>query len=106
MKTFILAIGLLLVPSLNPVIYAEDTKTIQSKGVIGCLTEDALDEFATAAINKDRRQGMELLQSGQCFSISGRPYSIVDFGFFVTEIRVYTENGSVRLFTKTEFVHQ
>ena len=99
-----LILGVFLVTLLPLVSVADNTKTINAKGVVGCLSEEALDEFMTAATNNDRRQGMELLQSGLCFGITGRPYSIVDLGFLVTEIRVYTENGSVRLFVPTRFV--
>ena len=106
MKTFVLAVVLMIVPTLSHVALAEDTKTIQTKGAVGCLSEDALDEFITAASNNDRRHGNELLLSGLCFGVSGRPYAIVDLGFMVTEIRVFTPNGSVRLFVPTEFVHE
>ena len=84
----------------------EDRNTIRTKGAVGCLTEDALDEFLTAATNRDRRHGRELLASGLCFGISGQSYALLDLGFLVTEIRVFTENGSVRLFVPTEFVRE
>ncbi len=106
MRTFVLAVVLcvlIIIPTGSHVALADNTKTIQTKGAVGCISESALDEFVTAANNKDRRHGQELMSSGLCFFITGRSYSIVDKGFFTTEIRVYTENGSVRLFVPSEF---
>ena len=104
MRTLCLAIILTLIPVWSGTALADNTKTIQKKGAVGCLTEDFLDEFITALSNNDRRHAGELLESALCFGITGRPYSIVDLGFMTTEIRVYTENGSVRLFVQTQFV--
>ncbi|MFD2741477.1 hypothetical protein ACFSUD_18040 [Sulfitobacter aestuarii] len=72
-------------------------------GYVGCITEDALDEFITAAVNDDNRQ-MQALLGVSCMPIGGLEYSMVDRGFMTSEIRVYTGQGSVRLFTPSEAV--
>ena len=55
----------------------------------GCLSENALDEFIGAAIEKDYRQMQALMEALLCFNLKGLEYSTVDFGFAVSKIRVY-----------------
>lgn len=68
---------------------------------VGCLTKSALDEFTTAAINKDFRQ-MEALLGKTCVAIKGREYSIVKSGFIKSQIRVYAGGSSVVLWVPSE----
>ncbi|WP_110815833.1 hypothetical protein [Pseudoroseicyclus aestuarii] len=72
------------------------------EGFVGCITEDALDEFISAAVNDDMRQMQTLLSAGLCAPIGGREFSMIDRGFITSEIRVYTDSGSVALFTPSE----
>nr|BDD48220.1 hypothetical protein 3 [bacterium] len=67
----------------------------------GCLTPDLLDEFITAASNKDLRQINALLGQG-CFNIEGREYSVIDRGFMTSKIRVYVGGSSLKLYTVSE----
>lgn len=68
---------------------------------VGCVTEESLDEFITAAVNEDHRQ-MEALLGVVCMPIGGREFSMVDRGFTVSQIRVYVGSDSVVLFTPAE----
>lgn len=68
---------------------------------VGCTTENALDEFTMAAVNRDRRQ-MEALIGVSCLPINGLEYSVVDRGFITSEIRVYVGSDSIRVFTPSE----
>ncbi|MEP2990907.1 MAG: hypothetical protein ABJO88_18280 [Parasphingorhabdus sp.] len=70
-------------------------------GYVGCVTEETLDEFTSAAVNGDQRQ-MQALLGVSCVSIGGREFSMVDRGFLVSEIRVYFGGDSVLLFTPAE----
>ena len=72
-------------------------------GYVGCITEDALDEFITAAVNDDERH-MRTLIGAVCLPIGGLEFSMVDRGFLTSEIRVYTSQGSIRVFTPSEAV--
>ena len=75
--------------------------TIKQDLAFGCITEEALDEFTGAAIDKDTKQMKALLRSLQCFSITGRQYSTIDVGILTSKIRVYAGGGSVVLFVHT-----
>ncbi|TPW26045.1 hypothetical protein [Pararhizobium mangrovi] len=68
---------------------------------VGCLNSDMLDEFTTAAVNKDARQMAALFNHG-CYSIEGREYSVVDRGFITSTIRVYAGGGSIKLIAPSE----
>lgn len=70
-------------------------------GYVGCVTEDSLDEFITAAVNDDERQ-MNALLGVSCIAIGGFDYSMVDQGFITSEIRVYVGSDSVNVFTPAE----
>lgn len=70
-------------------------------GYVGCVTEDALDEFISASVAGDQRQVQALLGT-LCAPIGGLEYSMVDRGILVSEIRVYIGSDSVRLFTVAE----
>ncbi|MGV3550162.1 hypothetical protein [Rhizobium sp.] len=72
-------------------------------GYPGCITEDLLSQFTNASVTNDER-GMSHLETQGCFrSVKSLPYSMVDYGFAVSEIRVYLDDGeAVRLFVPTE----
>lgn len=67
----------------------------------GCLTKDGLKEFVTAANNNDTRH-MQALLGTECFPIQGLRFSMVDQGLMNSQIRVYTDEGSVLLWTATK----
>lgn len=67
----------------------------------GCLTEEGLSEFITAATKRDT-QHMNALLGTECFPLDGREFSVVDRGFTKTQIRVYAGGGSVLLWTVNE----
>jgi hypothetical protein len=95
MKVMIISLIVLLATS------AATAATI-SGNYVGCLSEEALDEFITSAVNKDYRQAQALFDSHQCFSLQGREFSMVDRGFTQSKIRVYAGEGSIVLWTVTE----
>ena len=90
----------LAVVALVPTTVAAKSGTIRGP-YVGCVTDSLLDEFVGAAGEKDYQQ-MNALLNRICFNIEGRRYSTVDVGFFTSEIRIYTEGGSVVLFTVNE----
>ena len=73
---------------------------------VGCLSENALDEFIDAAIAKDYRQMQALMRSRLCFNLKGREYSTVDVGFVTSKIRVYAGGGSVVLHVPTKAIRK
>ena len=73
-----------------------------TRAFAGCLSEDALDEMLTAASHKDFRQMSVLLDSGYCQSIKGRSYSVESMGLMTSRIRVYSDEGSILLYTPSE----
>lgn len=77
-------------------------KTI-SGAYVGCVSEDALSEFITAAVNEDYRQ-MRALTGTMCISIDGMEYSVVDRGWSRSQIRVYANGSSALLWTVSEAV--
>ena len=72
-----------------------------NQGFVGCITEDALSEFISAAVKNDTRQ-MQALIGSTCVPIGGLEYSMVDQGFITSEIRVYVGSDSLRVFTPAE----
>lgn len=86
----------------SSVAFAGKAARIQ-EGYVGCITDEALDEFIGAAIDKNQRQMDSLSASGQCFYIGGLEFDYVDAGFMTSEIRVYVPGGgSLVLFIPTE----
>ena len=77
-----------------------NAKTI-TDDYVGCVSKQALNEFTTAAINKDYRQ-MSALLNKTCFQIKGREFSVVKAGFVKSQIRVYAGSGSVVLWVPSE----
>jgi hypothetical protein len=74
---------------------------IKGDAYVGCITEEALDEFMTAAMNNDLRQ-IETLIGVTCAQISGLEYSMIDRGILRSKVRVYFGNDSVVLYTVAE----
>ena len=104
MQTSIFAIVLVAILVL-PVLAWARSGTIKSD-YVGCLSENALDEFIGAAVEKDYRQMQVLVEARLCFSLKGREYSTVDVGFVTSKIRVYAGGGSVVLYVPTEAIRK
>lgn len=77
-----------------------DAKTIE-QGYVGCVDDASLDEFITAATNKDMRQ-IEALLGTSCFHVGGLEFSMVDRGLLRSTIRVYVKNTSAILLVPAE----
>ena len=71
---------------------------------VGCLTAEAYDEFATAALHDDLKQAQALFDPPHrvCVSIAGREFSIIEPGLLTTKIRVYVGDASIVLWTAPE----
>jgi hypothetical protein len=71
------------------------------RGLIGCVSEDLLDELLTY-INKNDRSGMmHLLGSGKCMLLKvGEPVSVISPGFMTATIRY----KGVKLYTPSEAI--
>ena len=106
MTSALILMSLVLLVGWGSVPPAEAKKgTITQKFAVGCISEDALDEYTGAILDRDMDQVKALLQSAQCFLITGRKYSTIDVGFVTTTIRVYAGGGSIVLIVPTEYVH-
>lgn len=70
-------------------------------GYAGCLTKEALDEFTTAVVNKDRRQ-MDALIGVSCVPVGGFEFSVADRGILKTQVRVYVGDKSILLWVPSE----
>ena len=71
-----------------------------------CLTEELLDEFTSAVVNKDERQFNYLLKNGCIIAKSGVPISILDRGWTISKVRVYVGDTSIILWTYNENIVQ
>lgn len=74
---------------------------INSGGYVGCVTEDALDEFMSAAVKNDEKQ-MNALLGNTCAPIGGLEYSMVDAGIMTSQVRVYFGSDSAVVYTVAE----
>ena len=71
------------------------------KGLIGCVSEDLLDEFITYANKRDQSGMMQLLVSGKCMLLKfGDPVSVISPGFMTATIRY----KGVKLYTPSEAI--
>lgn len=99
MKRLAIVLGLALTPvlvsakGLNP-------------GYVGCISEDALDEFTRAAVTKDER-GMKYLIGKKCLytsQLTSLDTSILDRGFVTSKVRVYLGKDAIELYVPSEAV--
>ena len=98
MKVKHIAFALLLCTTfLATTVQAETIK----RGMIGCVSEDLLDELLTY-INKGDRSGMtQLVISGKCMLLKvGDPVSVISPGFMTATIRY----KGVKLYTPSEAI--
>ncbi|WP_417539985.1 hypothetical protein [Marinobacter sp.] len=81
--------------------------SLKDGGYVGCVTEDYLDQFISAAVGSDTK-GMEFLMSGyKCVPLSSKfEISVLDTGFTVSQVRVYAGGGAVELWTVNEAIQR
>ena len=71
-------------------------------GYPACITEEMLDEFISAHINKDQ-QALEYLMSHGCvLAKPGIRISVVDGSWTVSKVRAYVDDTSFILWTPNE----
>ena len=70
---------------------------------VGCITEDLLTEFNSAASNKDQLHIAALLASS-CMHLQGVSYSVVDGGYSRSRIRVYAGTDSLLVWVPTKAI--
>ena len=68
---------------------------------IGCLTEKYLDQLGRAIHSNDTRL-RDSLMGKVCVLIKGYPFSMLDSGMLVSEIRVYVGDDHIDLFVPAE----
>lgn len=69
-------------------------------GDAACLTKDLYDQFLDAAVQNDRRAAEYLMDNGCLILRAGLPASVLDLGFMGwAQVRIYTDEGAVTLFT-------
>ncbi len=72
------------------------------RGLMGCVSEELLDELLTYINKKDNSSMMQLLVSGKCTLLKvGDPVSVISPGFMTATIRykgvkLYTPSESIR----------
>lgn len=73
---------------------------------VACLTEERLSEVHGAIARDDLRQAEAIIATDQCFILDGQEFSVVDRGFFTSEIRVYIGGTSGLVFISTESISE
>lgn len=74
---------------------------IIKKGLIGCVSEDLLDELLTYINKRDQSGMMQLLVSGKCMLLKvGDPVSVISPGFMTATIRY----KGIKLYTPSEAI--
>ena len=68
---------------------------------IGCLTEQSLDQLFSAINSNDARL-RDSLMGVVCVPIQGYPFSMLDSGFLVSQIRIYVNDTHIDLFVPAE----
>lgn len=73
---------------------------------VGCVSEEALDQFTQALVKKDQR-GMDYLLSTRCVPTSSKfPISVIDYGVMTTKYRVYIGSEAIELYSPTEAIQR
>ncbi|QNB11565.1 hypothetical protein G5S35_08225 [Paraburkholderia tropica] len=73
-------------------------------GYVACTSEESLDEFVQAAVQKDR-DGMKYMLGKTCLqtdSMANLKVSLLKPGFTVVKIRVYVQDDAVVLWAPRE----
>jgi len=91
-------IALVAVATVVPMSVSADTI---KRNMLGCITEDLLDEALGYASKQDTKGMVQLVVSGQCFMLkAGDTVSVIRPGFTVATIR----RDGVKLFTPAEAI--
>lgn len=97
LKNFISIFFVLLIFSFAIPSQAETIK----RGLIGCVSEELLDELLTYIRKSDQGGMMQLMRSGQCMMLKvGEPVSVISPGFMTATIRY----KGVKLYTPSEAI--
>lgn len=81
--------------------------TLKDGGYYGCLTEQHLDQFISAAVKNDERALQYMLKQPVCVPLSSQ-YSItlLKRTFTKAHVRVYVGNDAVELWTVGEAIQR
>lgn len=81
--------------------------SLKDGGYVGCVTEDHLDQFITAAVNDDSRAMNYLLNQMFCVPLSSQyEISLLDTGLTQVKFRVYVGDSAVDLWTVREAIQR
>lgn len=100
MKTKIFAVVLVVSLVLSVLAWAR-SGTIKGN-YVGCFSENSLDEFIDAAVEKDYRQMKKLMKTQECVNLKGREYATVKVGLVTSKIRIHAD-GIGRAFSAFDF---
>jgi len=87
--------------------FGTQAASLKDGGYVGCVTEDYLDQFISAAVARDNNAMQFLMTQYKCVPLrSGFEISILDTGFTVSQIRVYAGGSAVELWTVNEAINR
>lgn len=79
--------------------------SLKDGGYVGCLTEEHLEQFISAAVKNDERAMQHMLQQPVCVPLSSAyPISLLKRTLTKAHIRVYVGDNAVELWTVGEAV--
>jgi hypothetical protein len=85
--------------------WAAQADSLNDGGYVGCLTEEYLDQFISAAVKSDNNGMTYLLKQAVCAPLSSQyEISVLENGFSTVKIRVYVEGNAVELWTVREAI--
>tara|TARA_R110002050_G_scaffold299306_1_gene464510 strand:- start:190 stop:486 length:297 start_codon:yes stop_codon:yes gene_type:complete len=86
---------------------SSNSASLNDGGYVGCVSEDYLDQFISAAVKNDSNAMDYLLKNYRCVPLSSKfEISILDSGFSTVQIRVYAGGDAVELWTVREAVNR
>ena len=96
-----ICVVVLVVSLVLPVLAGARSGTIKDN-YVGCFSENLLDAFIDAAVEKDHRQMQALMRTRECVNLKGREYSTVKVGLVTSKIRIHAE-GVASAFSAFDF---
>ena len=100
LKMFVRQIGLAMLAATLASAAAAQSGVI-TDDYIGCLTEENLNQLFKAINSNDTRL-RDSLMGKVCVLIKGYPFSMLDRGMLVSEIRIYVNDTHIDLFVPAE----
>jgi len=86
---------------------ASSSASLNDGGYVGCVSEEYLDQFISAAVKNDSNAMSYLMNNYRCVPLSSKfEISVLDSGFSTTKIRVYAAGDAVELWTVREAVNR